>query len=83
MLEDYIKISYNRICFLVLTRSIEDGVGMKDLDQLQQDFENLLSTCAVRYRILKTEADALDRTEERKDKRGKFIDKVLLSRLNF
>lgn len=56
----------------MLTRTGEDSVGMKDLDQLQQDFENLLSTCAMRYRLLKVELDALDKTEERKDKRVLF-----------
>lgn len=49
---------------------------MKDLDQLQQDFENLLSTCALRYRLLKTEVDALDKTEERKEKRVSFIKRI-------
>lgn len=39
---------------------------MEDLDQLQQDLEKLLSTCAVRNRMLRAEID-----EERKDEKGK------------
>lgn len=50
---------------------------MKDLDQLQQDLENLLSTCAVRHKSLKSEFDSLDRSDERKDRKGKPSEKVL------
>ncbi|XP_017777042.1 PREDICTED: transcriptional adapter 3 [Nicrophorus vespilloides] len=49
----------------ILKRTQKDGVRMDDLDQLQQDFERMLSTCAVRIRLLKAE------TEDRRDKKGK------------
>lgn len=49
---------------------------MEDLDALQQDFERLLSTCAVRNRLLRSEVESIDRVEERREKRGKFIEKV-------
>lgn len=39
---------------------------MEDLDQLQQDLEKLLSTCAVRHRMLRGEVD-----EEKKGEKGK------------
>lgn len=61
---------------LVLSRTPEDGVSMEDLDALQQDFERLLSTCAVRNRLLRSEVESIDRVEERREKRGKFIEKV-------
>lgn len=41
-------------------------MGMEDLDQLQQDLEKLLSTCAVRYRMLRAEID-----EDKKEEKGK------------
>ncbi|KAF5290838.1 hypothetical protein FQA39_LY14600 [Lamprigera yunnana] len=56
----------------ILNRPCEDGVGMEDLDQLQQDMEKLLSTSAVRNRVLKSEIESLDKMEERrKTKKGK------------
>ncbi|KAF5288804.1 hypothetical protein FQA39_LY15232 [Lamprigera yunnana] len=50
----------------VLTRTSEDGVGMEDLDQLQQDFEKLLSTAARRRTLLKSEIECLDQDEEKR-----------------
>lgn len=65
--------------YLVLSRSVEDGVGMEDLDQLQHDLEKLLSTTAVRNRLLRSEIESIDRVEERrKNKRGRPYDKVYL-----
>ena len=57
-------------------RSDDDGVNMDDLDQLQLDFEKLISTCAVRNRYLRNEIESIDRVEERRDKKGKSYDKV-------
>lgn len=53
---------------------------MADLNQLQQDLEKLLSTCAVRYRMLCCELESLDKdkTEDRRDK--KYLDKVAYKR---
>lgn len=50
---------------------------MEDLDALQQDFEKLLSTCAVRNRLLRSEVESIDRVEEKREKKGKFIEKVV------
>lgn len=40
---------------------------MEDLDQLQQDLEKLLSTCAVRHRILRAELN-----EDNKHEKGRI-----------
>jgi hypothetical protein len=62
--------------FSVLGRSDDDGVNMDDLDQLQLDFEKLISTCAVRNRYLRGEIESIDKVEERRDRKGKSYDKV-------
>ncbi|KAF5295154.1 hypothetical protein FQR65_LT10542 [Abscondita terminalis] len=60
----------------ILNRTLEDGVGMEDLDQLQQDLEKLLSNCAVRSRLLTTEIESIDKIEERrKTKKSKPYEK--------
>ncbi|GLV43059.1 transcriptional Adaptor 3 [Carabus blaptoides fortunei] len=59
----------------VLSRSQDEGIGMKDLDQLQQELEKLLSASAVRSRILSSEFEHIDRVEERHEKKGKLFDK--------
>lgn len=56
----------------VLTKSAEEGINMKDLDQLQQELEKLLSMCSVRARSLYQELDLLDKNEERHEKKAKF-----------
>lgn len=53
---------------------------MDDLDQLQLDFEKLISTAAVRNRILRSELESFDRSDERRDKKGKSYDKGSLKR---
>jgi transcriptional adapter 3 len=60
----------------ILGRSDDDGVNMDDLDQLQLDFEKLISTCAVRNRYLRGEIESIDKVEERRDRKGKSYDKV-------
>lgn len=75
-----VKQSDNTQCLprysAILNRPLEDGVGMEDLDQLQQDLEKLLSTCAVRSRLLKSELESIDKIEERrKTKKGKPYEK--------
>lgn len=54
----------------------EGGVNMDDLDQLQLDFEKLISCCAVRNRYLRAEIESIDKGEEKRDKKGKSYDKV-------
>jgi transcriptional adapter 3 len=53
---------------------------MDDLDQLQLDFEKLISTCAVRNRYLRGEIESIDKVEERRDRKGKSYDKGSLKR---
>ncbi|XP_071054596.1 transcriptional adapter 3-A [Onthophagus taurus] len=60
----------------ILSRPVDDGVSMDDLDQLQQDFEKLLSTSAVRNRLLRSEVESMDKVE----KKGKPIEKSSLKR---
>lgn len=55
----------------ILTRPLEEGVGMEDLDILQLELETLLSTVVVRTRILQEEIACLSSAEERRDKRSK------------
>lgn len=57
----------------VLTKSAEEGINMKDLDQLQQELEKLLSMCSIRTRSLYTELELLDKNEiERHEKKAKI-----------
>lgn len=62
--------------FVVLSRNVDDGINMDDLDQLQIDLETLLSICAVRNRFLRNEIESIDRVEEKRDRKGKSYDKV-------
>lgn len=64
----------------ILNRSADDGVNMDDLDQLQQDFEKLVSSCCVRNRMLRAEIESMDKSEERRDKRSKVHDKPPVKR---
>lgn len=59
--------------FLVLLRTFDDGITMDDLDALQQDLEKLLTNCALRNRLFRTEIESIDRVEEKRDKRGKQV----------
>lgn len=64
----------------MLNRSVDEGIGMKDLDTLQLELEKLLSASAVRSRLLTSELEGLDRVEDRHDtKKGKLFEKVLHS----
>lgn len=49
----------------VINRTGKNGVRMEDLDQLQQDLEKLLSTCAVRYGMLRGEVNEKSRQKEK------------------
>lgn len=60
----------------VLTSTTEDLVPAEDLDMIQLELELLLSTVAVRYRVLKSEIETIDKADERRERKGKFIDKA-------
>lgn len=61
--------------FAALCRSANDSVPTEDLDQVQLELETLLSTVALRYRSLKTEYDVLDKADEKREKKGKLLDR--------
>lgn len=67
------------LIFIVLSKSSDEGVSIKDLDELQQELEKLLSVCAVRNRILTSHLEALDRVEDRSEKKGKPVERVSLN----
>lgn len=55
----------------ILKRTVEEGVGMEDLDTLQLELETLLSAVVVRHRTLQDEIANLSSVEERRDRRSK------------
>ncbi|KAG7207698.1 hypothetical protein KM043_009316 [Ampulex compressa] len=55
----------------ILQRTVEEGIGMEDLDTLQLELETLLSSVVVRHRMLQDEIASLSSAEERRDKRSK------------
>ncbi|EDS31980.1 conserved hypothetical protein [Culex quinquefasciatus] len=56
--------------------STDDLVPAEDLDMIQLELELLLSTVALRYRVLKSEMETIDKADERRERKGKFIDKA-------
>lgn len=53
----------------VLSKPSEEGITMKDLDQLQLELEKLLSVCAVRNRSLCSEYESIE------DRKGKSFER--------
>lgn len=62
---------------LALTKSRdEDLVSAEDLDAVQLELELLLSTVALRYRVIKNESDILDKAEDsRRERKAKYIER--------
>lgn len=58
-----------------LQRAANDCVSAEDLDGVQLELENLLSTVALRYRHLKSEYEVLDKADEKREKKGKLLDR--------
>lgn len=56
--------------YTALSRSQSDLVPADELDGIQLELEMLLSTVALRYRVLKTELDSIDKADERKDRKS-------------
>lgn len=56
--------------------STDDLVPAEDLDMIQLELELLLSTVALRYRVLKSEMESIDKADERRERKGKFLDKA-------
>lgn len=59
-----------------LASSADDLVPAEDLDMIQLELELLLSTVALRYRVLKSEMETIDKADERRERKGKFMDKA-------
>lgn len=58
-----------------LARPKDGYLPAEDLDAVQLELEMLLSTVALRYRVLKSEYDAIEK-EDRRDRKNKFIEKA-------
>lgn len=54
-----------------LNKSADDLLAAEDLDNIQLELETLLSSVALRYRVLKLEYENLDKDEKNKDKKNK------------
>lgn len=54
----------------------EDLVSAEDLDAIQLELELLLSTAALRYRVIRAESDVLDKAEDsRRERKSKYIER--------
>lgn len=55
----------------------EDLVSAEDLDAIQLELELLLSTAALRYRVIRAESDVLDKAEDsRRERKSKYIERA-------
>ncbi|XP_077296051.1 transcriptional adaptor 3 [Arctopsyche grandis] len=61
----------------ILSRSTEEGIGMDELDFLQNELENLLCTAALRTRVFQSEIENIDVNESKREKKGKAAGKQL------
>jgi transcriptional adapter 3 len=62
-----------------LNRSSQDSVPSEDLDAIQLELEMLLSTVALRHRVLRQELDTIDSSDDRKSSKSRQIDKPPIS----
>ncbi|XP_014242503.1 transcriptional adapter 3 isoform X2 [Cimex lectularius] len=61
-------------CFtMILNRNKEDAVGMKDLDRLQSELEQMLSAAALRLRVLHNELNNFSATEGNRNETSVII----------
>lgn len=58
-----------------LNRSPDEILPAEDLDAIQLELEHLLCTVALRYRVLKSEIDLLEKSDDIKDKRSRYTPK--------
>ncbi|XP_067635195.1 transcriptional adapter 3 isoform X2 [Eurosta solidaginis] len=56
---------------VALQRTAEDYLAAEDLDSIQLELETLLSNVALRYRVLKSEYESLDKDDRRNERRSK------------
>uniref|UniRef100_A0A2M3Z8Q2 Putative histone acetyltransferase pcaf/saga/ada subunit tada3l/ngg1 n=1 Tax=Anopheles braziliensis TaxID=58242 RepID=A0A2M3Z8Q2_9DIPT len=59
-----------------LANTTDELVPAEDLDAIQLELELLLSTVALRSRVLKAELDTIDKADERRERKGKHMEKA-------
>lgn len=64
---------------IALEHSIQESFSSEDLDKIQPELEILLSKVALRFKVLRTDYDLLDKDEKRFERRGKHAEKNPLS----
>ncbi|XP_014242494.1 transcriptional adapter 3 isoform X1 [Cimex lectularius] len=70
-------------CFtMILNRNKEDAVGMKDLDRLQSELEQMLSAAALRLRVLHNELNNFSATEGNRNETSVIINNNKKRKLN-
>ncbi|XP_075157363.1 transcriptional adaptor 3 [Haematobia irritans] len=60
-----------------LNKPAEDFLAAEDLDNIQLELETLLSSVALRYRVLKLEYENLDKDDKNKDKKSKHTLQIM------
>lgn len=60
----------------VLANTTEDLIPAEDLDTIQLELELLLSTVALRSRVLKTELETIDKADEKRERKGKHLERA-------
>ncbi|XP_058066604.1 transcriptional adapter 3 [Anopheles bellator] len=59
-----------------LANTTDELVPAEDLDTIQLELELLLSTVALRSRVLKAELETIDKADERRERKGKHMEKA-------
>lgn len=77
----YIKIQDNASQLprftAVAARSVDEPIGMDELDALQLELESLLCNTALRVRYFQSEIESIDTNESKREKKGKAAGKQL------
>uniref|UniRef100_A0A182J0M2 Uncharacterized protein n=1 Tax=Anopheles atroparvus TaxID=41427 RepID=A0A182J0M2_ANOAO len=59
-----------------LLNTTDELIPAEDLDTIQLELELLLSTVALRSRVLKAELETIDKADERRERKGKHMEKA-------
>ncbi|XP_050067389.1 transcriptional adapter 3 [Anopheles maculipalpis] len=59
-----------------LANTTEELIPAEDLDTIQLELELLLSTVALRSRVLKAELETIDKADERRERKGKHLERA-------
>lgn len=77
----YIKLQDNAVSLprytAVASRSVDEPIGMDELDALQLELESLLSNTALRVRYFQSEIENINTNESKREKKGKGAGKQL------